>query len=74
MEDYEIKGIILVHHMNPITIEDVELGRETVYNPEFLICTSKLTHNAIHFGDESLLPKLPVERKPNDTCPWRQKF
>jgi hypothetical protein len=74
MEDYEIKSFILIHHMNPITVEDIELGRDIVYDPEFLICTSKLTHNAIHFGDESLLPKLPVERKPNDTCPWRQKI
>jgi hypothetical protein len=71
MEGYDIKDFILIHHMNPITVEDIELGRDIVYDPEFLICTSKRTHNAIHFGDESLLPKLPIERKRNDTCPWR---
>jgi hypothetical protein len=71
-DDYEIHGHIIVHHMNPITIEDIELEHEFVYDPEFLICTALLTHNAIHFGDESLLPKLPIERKRNDTCPWRR--
>jgi hypothetical protein len=71
IEGYELYGKILIHHMNPIAIEDVELERDTVYDPEFLVCTSLNTHNAIHFGDESLLPKLPVERKRNDTCPWR---
>jgi hypothetical protein len=71
MDGFEINDVILVHHINPITVEDIELERNIVYDPEFLICTSKLTHNAIHFGDESLLPKLPVQRRPNDTCPWR---
>ena len=71
VEDYEIRGIIVIHHMNPITPEDIELGRERVYDPEFLICTADLTHKAIHYSDESLLPKLPVERRRNDTCPWR---
>jgi hypothetical protein len=56
--------------MNPITIEDVEMERDIVYDPNFLISTSHNTHNAIHYGDESLLPKLPIERKLNDTCPW----
>lgn len=71
MEDYEIRSKILVHHINPITPEDVELDRDIIYDPENLICTSLNTHNAIHFGDESLLPKLPVDRRRNDTCPWR---
>lgn len=71
MEDYEIHGRILIHHMNPITIEDVELDRDIVYDPELLICTSKITHDAIHYGDELLLPKKLIERKRNDTCPWR---
>jgi hypothetical protein len=70
-EDYEIARSIIVHHMNAITAEDIELERDIVYDPEFLICTSSLTHKAIHFGDERLLPKLPIERRPNDTCPWR---
>jgi hypothetical protein len=71
MDGYDIHNKILVHHMNPITMEDIELERDTVYDPEFLICTCMDTHNAIHFGDESLLPKLPVQRKRNDTCPWK---
>jgi hypothetical protein len=57
--------------MNPITIEDVEMDRDYVYDPEYLICTVLNTHNAIHYGDESLLPKPLIERRQNDTCPWR---
>lgn len=71
VEGYDIYDIIIVHHLNPITIEDIELERAIVFDPEFLICTSKKTHNAIHFGDESLLPQMPIERRRNDTCPWR---
>lgn len=71
LKDYELNGRIYIHHMNPITIEDVETDNEDIYNPDYLICTSFNTHNAIHFGDESLLPKLPVIRRKNDTCPWR---
>ena len=70
IEDYRIHGKILIHHINPITIEDIELDRDDIFNPEFLICTTLNTHNAIHYGNESLLPKLPVERRKNDTCPW----
>lgn len=68
--DREIYGKIVIHHINPITEDDLELMSDFLLNPEFLICTSFDTHNAIHFGDASLLPKLPVERFPNDTCPW----
>jgi hypothetical protein len=71
IEDYEISERILIHHMNAITIRDIELDREWIYDPEFLVCTSQNTHLAIHYSDESLLPKLPIERKKNDTCPWR---
>jgi hypothetical protein len=71
MRDYEINGIIYIHHMNPLTIEDVGFDRPIIYDPRFLICTSFNTHNAIHFGSESLLPQLPIERRPNDTCPWK---
>lgn len=71
MTDYEIHDRIFVHHINPITIEDVELDRDIVYDPENLICTSKRTHDAIHYGDESLIPKPPIERRRNDTCPWK---
>lgn len=71
VEGREIPDKIIIHHMNPITLEDIELGREEVFNPEFLVCTSDMTHNAIHFGDVGLLPKLPIERHAGDTCPWR---
>ncbi|MDF2800239.1 MAG: hypothetical protein K0S61_142 [Anaerocolumna sp.] len=69
--DFEIYGSIFVHHMNPITIEDIENESPIVFNHEFLISSSDNTHKAIHFSNESLLFKMPVERKPNDTCPWR---
>lgn len=72
VEDHAIKGRILVHHINPITIEDVKLRRYCVFDLNNLICTSHDTHNAIHYGDVNLLPKNPIERKPNDTCPWRR--
>lgn len=70
LADYPANRII-VHHMNPLSVEDLENRSELIFDPEFLICVSFNTHNAIHFGDETLLPKLPVERKPGDTCPWR---
>lgn len=69
--EYEIGDRIIVHHMNPITLEDIEEERPEIFNPEFLISTSFITHNAIHYGDESLLPKLPAERSANDMCPWK---
>ena len=72
IDDYEIRGqIIIIHHMNQITIEDIELDRSEVYDPEFLITTTFNTHQAIHYGNESLLPRLPIVRRRNDTCPWR---
>lgn len=72
MEGYEIQGKIIVHHMNPITDEDILYDRDILYDPEFLICTVHNTHNAIHYGDERLLITAPIERTPNDTCPWRR--
>lgn len=71
VEGYDIPGRILVHHMNPITLEDVEREADIVFDPEFLISVSHNTHNAIHYGDESLLITSPIERRRNDTCPWR---
>lgn len=68
---FEIYDKILIHHMNPITIEDVEEDLDCVYDLDGLICVSFNTHNAIHFGDRGLLPKLPIERRPGDTCPWK---
>ena len=72
VEGYEIYGRVLIHHMNPITIRDIETMSDYLLNPEYLICTTHNTHNAIHYGDESLLCLGPIERKPNDTCPWRK--
>ncbi len=71
LPDFEIADRVIIHHMNPITLEDIEEERDCVFNPEYLISTSFRTHNAIHYGDESLLPKLPIERSANDTCPWK---
>lgn len=72
VEGHEIHGRILVHHINPITVDDVKLRRYCVFDLDNLICTSHDTHNAIHYGDVNLLPKNPIERKPNDTCPWKR--
>jgi hypothetical protein len=69
--DYEIHSRIFIHHMNPILVDEFDIDNDIFYDPEFLICVSFDTHNAIHFGDEKLLPQLPVERKRNDTCPWK---
>lgn len=69
---YEVNDHITIHHMNPVTKEDiVKENWEYLTDPEFLISASYNTHKAIHFGDQSLLPKLPVERSPGDTCLWR---
>lgn len=67
---YEIEEGLLVHHMNPITPADLQNGSELVFDPEYLISTTKRTHNAIHYGDRSLLPSLPVIRHPGDTALW----
>lgn len=71
IEGREIFGKILVHHMNPIRVEDIVGRSEYLLNPEYLICTIKNTHDAIHYGDEHLLFTVPKERTRNDTCPWR---
>lgn len=72
IEGYDIPGRILIHHMNPILVDDIESASEYLLDPEYLITTTHDTHNAIHYGDESLLPRMPVERTRNDTCPWRR--
>lgn len=69
--DYQIKGLILIHHLNPLSIDDIKNLRPCVLDPENVVCASKLTHNAVHYGDFELLPTGPIERSPNDTCPWR---
>lgn len=70
VDGYEIHGELLVHHMNPMTVVDVTHGEDHILNPEFLITTTHRTHNAIHYGDESQLPKAMVERRPGDTKLW----
>ena len=67
---HDILREILVHHINPMTPEDLIAGKDWVIDPEFLITTNKKTHNAIHYGDASLLPQPLVERRPGDTTPW----
>lgn len=69
--DREIYSRIIVHHMNPITKEDILRRTKYLLDPEYLICTIKRTHDAIHYGDETLLLQGPIERTKFDTCPWR---
>lgn len=69
---YDIYGKILIHHMNPITAKDIVDRSDFLMNPEYLISTTLNTHNAIHYGDESLLLTAPIERSRNDTCPWKR--
>ena len=70
--DHEIFGQrIIIHHMNPISLEDIEEKTDFLLNPEYLITTIHSTHNAIHYGDESLIITAPIERRRNDTCPWK---
>lgn len=72
IEGREIYSRIIVHHMNPITKADILDRSKFLLDPEYLICTVKNTHDAIHYGDENLLITLPMERNVNDTCPWRR--
>lgn len=70
--DREIFGRIIVHHMNPISVSDIDGNEKYILDPEYLITTFKLTHDAIHYGDESILTESePIIRTQNDTCPWR---
>ncbi|MBQ8134796.1 MAG: hypothetical protein IJ192_10395 [Clostridia bacterium] len=69
---YDIYGKIVIHHMNPISMNDIENRTDFLLNPDYLICTTLNTHNAIHYGDENLLIKAPIERIRNDTCPWKK--
>ena len=69
--DYTIFGKIYIHHMNPIRKEDIVRMSSLVLDQEYLICCSYSMHNAIHYGNEEMLPTDPVVRRPNDTCPWR---
>lgn len=71
IEGRDIQKRVIIHHMNPLTKKDILSMSNEVMNPEFLICVSHETHNAIHYGDEELLVKDPIVRRANDTCPWR---
>ena len=68
----EINTRIIIHHMNPMTLEDLEKRTEILLDPEYLITTTHSTHNAIHYGNSNLLASEPIERKKNDTCPWKR--
>lgn len=70
-QDHPINGSIYIHHINPITIDDILEERPCVFDLENLVCSSFKTHNAIHYGSENLLSKGPIIRTKNDTCPWR---
>jgi hypothetical protein len=70
VEGREIFDKVVVHHMNPMTLEQVRSGDPAIVDPDFLITVSGITHNAIHYGDSSLLVMLPVERRPGDTKLW----
>ncbi len=67
----DIRGRILIHHMNPISLADIEHGSDLLLDPEYLICVTHETHQAIHYGDAKLLVTEPIARSRNDTCPWR---
>lgn len=72
LEGYPIMGRVIIHHLNPITIDDVLDENPDVFNPEYLVCVSHKTHNAIHYGMEEYTKEYKlVERRPNDTIPWR---
>lgn len=70
-DGYDVYGKVLIHHLNPITVEDVLARSRKVFDPDNLVCVSHNTHNAIHYGDVDLLVTGPIIRTKNDTCPWR---
>lgn len=73
MEGHKICGRIIVHHMNPISQKDIIFGSDLLLNPEYLICVTHMTHQAITYGNRNLLPpEKIVERRKNDTCPWKR--
>ena len=71
IDGHEIYGRIIIHHMNPMSMNDIKYSMDSLLEPEFLITTMHNTHNAIHYGDEKLLVIGPIERSRNDTCPWK---
>lgn len=74
MAGFDILGEhILIHHMNPITIDDIREGSEFLLDPEYLITTTHTTHNAIHYGSDPIFPAISIDRQLNDTCPWKKQ-
>ena len=71
-DGYEIIGKVLIHHIDPITVRDIELRDQKIFDPENVVSVTLNTHNAIHYGDESILITEPLVRTPNDTCPWKR--
>jgi len=72
VDGYYIQGKIYIHHMNPLTQDDIVYKTSRLVNPEFLVCVSHSTHNAIHYGDITKIQRDPIVRTPNDTCPWKE--
>lgn len=72
LEGYDIKSRLIVHHINPITLEQIEARDPMVFSMDNVVCVSNEMHQAIHYGNVNLLPQEPIERKPFDTCPWRK--
>jgi len=70
LEGYEIYDRIYIHHMNPMTVDEIADGDDRILDPEYLICVTHRTHNAIHYGDESQIPRQFEERRPGDTKLW----
>lgn len=71
LDGYNINGRLIVHHINPITLEQIEQRDPMIFSMENVVCVTHNIHEAIHYGDESLIPTDPIIRKPNDTCPWK---
>lgn len=71
IEDRPIFGNVIIHHINPMSVDDIKHKETWVLDPDFLICTCKRTHDAIHYSDESIIFSEPIQRSPNDTCLWR---
>lgn len=72
IDGFEIGGKIILHHIVPVSVQDIKRGHACLLDPENVICVSHNTHQAIHYGDESLLITAPIVRSKHDTCPWRQ--
>ena len=71
--EWPIHDRIIIHHMNPMVVEDIIDGDDSILDPEFLVCVSHKTHNAIHYGDQRQLPRAFVPRSPGDTILWSRR-